>query len=225
MADTTPALVSMAQQFSGLPMGALIGSPLMAAAKANQSMALTQVDFLMDTCFNKTSTGSGESATTSYTPRMVELSITRSIIQPSGTSAPPEVTEQTTKMNLPLLTILPLNSLAVDSVTIDFTMEVKSSYSEDHSRTAKSSSSAQGSFSATVGISFLSATVSGSVSKKSSSTASDTTHYEKSNKATYTVNVHAGQLPLPAGVTTIIDAYSQAIAPIQLAAPEAVKTD
>lgn len=223
MAESTPALVSMAQQFSGLPMNALIGGPLMAAAEANQSMALTQVDFLMDTCFNKTTTGTGETAVSTYTPRMVDMTLTRSVIQPSGTSAAPTITEESSSMNLPLLTILPLNSLAVDSVTIDFTMEVKSSFSEDHSQTKKSSSSAEGKFSATVGIGWFSATVSGSVSTKSSDTSTDSTHYAKSNTATYSVNVHAGQLPLPQGVTTIIDAYTQAIAPIQLPAPAAPK--
>ena len=52
--DTGPALVSMAQQFSGLPMRSLIGGPLTAAAQANSMMAVTQTKFMMDTCFNKT---------------------------------------------------------------------------------------------------------------------------------------------------------------------------
>ena len=47
-----PALASMAQQFSGLPMGDLIGAPLMAAADANHKMAMTQVKFMLDTCFS-----------------------------------------------------------------------------------------------------------------------------------------------------------------------------
>ena len=46
-------LVSMAQQFTGLPMDALIGGPLNAAAKANASMAVTQTKFIIDTGFTK----------------------------------------------------------------------------------------------------------------------------------------------------------------------------
>jgi len=45
-------LLSMAQEFSGLPMEALIGGPLNAAAKANAAMAVTQTNFLLSTCFN-----------------------------------------------------------------------------------------------------------------------------------------------------------------------------
>ena len=44
-------LLSMSQQFSGLPMESLIGGPLNAAAKANSAMALTQTMFMLDTCF------------------------------------------------------------------------------------------------------------------------------------------------------------------------------
>lgn len=49
-------LVSMAQQFTGLPMEDLIGGPLNAAAKANAAMALTQTRFLIETCFDKIET-------------------------------------------------------------------------------------------------------------------------------------------------------------------------
>ena len=40
--------------------------------------------------------------------------------------------------------------------------------------------------------------------------------YEKSNSAKYTVNVHAGQLPLPTGVTTIIDVFAKSIEPVDI---------
>ena len=46
-------LLSLSQQFSGLPMESLIGGPLNAAAKANSAMALTQTMFMLDTCFSK----------------------------------------------------------------------------------------------------------------------------------------------------------------------------
>ncbi|WP_283132217.1 DUF2589 domain-containing protein [Enterovibrio norvegicus] len=63
-----PALVSMAQQFAGLPMRSLIGGPLNAAAQANSMMAVTQTKFMLDTCFNKSSDTKDK---TSLTPIMV----------------------------------------------------------------------------------------------------------------------------------------------------------
>ncbi|MGH1337033.1 MAG: hypothetical protein ACRBFS_12990 [Aureispira sp.] len=49
MADSK-SLISMAQQFSGLPMQGLIGAPLMAAPEANNAMAITQTHFILATC-------------------------------------------------------------------------------------------------------------------------------------------------------------------------------
>ena len=209
-------LVSMAQQFSGLPMDSLIGGPLNAATNANNAMALTQTKFLLDTCFKK-----DDPDQDNYTPIMIVMSLTRGVLTPTTDSNGANTTELqtvTTKFNLPLLTIIPLNSLAIDDVKIDFEMEVKSSYGEDTSEQQSSDRSASGSFSAKIGFGCFSAKIKGSVSASSHSESSKDTHYEKSNSAKYTVSVHAGQLPLPQGVTTIIEAFSKAIDPIEMPA-------
>lgn len=212
-----PALVSMAQQFTGLPMGSLIGGPLMAAAKANQQMALTQIDFLMSTCFNADTTGKSKT----YTPTMIEMQLTRGVITPGAKPGDPATIQNVTStINLPLLTILPLNSLAVDNVNVNFIMEVSSSYSEDHSNTSTDTTHEEGSFDAKMGFAFWSVEVKGSVSHDSSNTKTDSSHYQKSNSATYTVDVHAGQLPLPPGVGVIIQAYTNNITPIEMPAIE-----
>lgn len=235
MADTNRELVSMAQQFSGLPMDSLIGAPLNAAAKGNASMALTQTSFLLDTCFNKTTssgsgsgsgTGSGASADVSYTPIMIEMSLSRPVIvQPdngtgsgSGSGSGNDVTfnNVTTQFNLPLLTIIPINSLGVDNVDITFEMEVKSSFSEDTNKTVSNSTQAKASFEAKMGWGPFSATVKGSASYDHKDSETHSTHYQKSNSAKYTVNVHAGQLPVPKGVNTIIEAFTNAIQPIKV---------
>jgi hypothetical protein len=221
MPDTSngPALVSMAQQFTGLPMGSLIGGPLMAAAKANQQMALTQIDFLMSTCFTPVASKDGKTKT--YQPTMIEMQLTRGVITPGAKAGDPAVIQNmTSTINLPLLTILPLNSLAVDNVTVNFVMEVSSSYSEDHSDTSTDATHEEGSFDAKIGAGLWSVEVKGSVSHDSTNTNTDSTHYQKSNSATYTVDVHAGQLPLPPGVGVIIQAYTNNISPIEMPAVE-----
>ena len=95
-------------------------------------------------------------------------------------------------------------------------MEVKSSFSEDDNKTSESASSGSGSFETKLGWGPLSVSIKGSASYSSKDSATHNTHYEKSNSAKYTVNVHAGQLPLPKGVNTIIEAFTQAIQPIEL---------
>lgn len=220
-----PALVSMAQQFSGLPMGELIGAPLMAAADANHKMAMTQVKFMLDTCFAKTDTGEkteqGEPKY-NYQPVMVDLVLKRPVVTTKkakeGKDQDTTIDTQTVEssITIPLLTLLPLNALAVDDVNIAFNMEVKSSFANEQTQTEKDSFSGEGSFEAKVGYGPFSCSVSGSVSKSSESSSSNTEKYEKSNKATYDVKVHAGQLPLPEGVGVIIQAYADNITPIML---------
>ncbi|MDC1882078.1 DUF2589 domain-containing protein [Bacteroides uniformis] len=204
-------LVSMAQQFSGLPMESLIGGPLNAAAKANSAMALSQTKFMLDTCFQKVVKGEN----TSYNPIMIKMALTRGVMS-SKDDGTVEIKPLTTQFDLPLLTVMPLNSLAVDNVSVNFEMEVKSSFSEDDNKEKESSFSGESSFETKLGWGLLSVSIKGNASYSSRDSETHNTHYEKSNSAKYTVNVHAGQLPLPKGVNTIIEAFSKAIEPIQV---------
>jgi len=254
------ALLSMAQQFSGLPMEALIGGPLNAAANANAAMAITQTKFMLDTCFIKTEVeakpevaGVAPDPTANppvagkptipaipkhneYSPIMIVMSLTRPVITPGTPGSPavqadpatntparaavdakPAIIQNvTSQFNLPMLTVVPLNSLAVQSVDINFEMEVKSSFSQEESKSSEQSRKAEGSFEAKVGWGPFSVTVKGSASYDSKDTSSQNSHYQKSNSAKYTVAVHAGQQEMPKGVNTIIEAFTRAIDPITL---------
>ncbi len=203
-------LVSMAQQFSGLPMKSLIGAPLKAATDANGMMARTQTQFLLSTCFNKGDDGNLD-------PIMIKFNITRSIVNQDGTAATPPTA--TVTFTLPLLTIIPLNSLAVDDVKVHFEMEVKSSTSTDNESSSEQETAAKADITAKYNAGLFSVEVHGSVSHNSKETSSQKQHYEASNSAKYEVDVHAGQLPLPTGVTTIINAFTKNIDPIMLKAP------
>lgn len=211
-------LVSMAQQFAGLPMDSLIGGPLNAAAKANGAMAETQTKFMLDTCFSKDQSD----PTASYKPIMIKMELERGVITPpvkddqGKITTPAKIDKVLTTFNLPILTIIPLNSLGVDEVDINFDMEVKSSYGEEESQETSEKKAGDVSFEAKVGYGPFSASIKGSASYSSESNSSKSSHYEKSNSARYTVNVHAGQLPLPLGVTTIITAFTNAIEPLEM---------
>lgn len=210
---TENQLVSMAQQFTGLPMMDLIGGPLMAAAEANSQMAFTQASFMLDTCFYTVDDGTN----VTYHPIIVSLKLTRQFIDVPDDPAGKLIIEPIESIiELPLITLIPLNSLAVDNVDIKFEMEVKSSYGETETATQKEDFKSQASFAAKASIGPFSVSIKGSVSSSSSSESSQESHYEKSNTAKYTVNVHAGQLPLPGGVKTIVDAYSANITPLMV---------
>ena len=229
-------LLSMAQQFTGLPMEDLIGGPLNASAKANAAMALTQTKFLLETCFNKVERAltnkekedyqnkNGKAPDdsvkrTSYAPVMIEMSLERGVLtstEDKNGKPTTGIKNFTTSFNLPLLTIIPINSLGVNNVDIPFEMEVKSSYSETETENKETETKGEGSFESKLGWGPLSVSIKGSASYSSQDSSTHDTHYEKSNSAKYTVNVHAGQLPVPKGVNTIIEAFTQAIQPIEM---------
>jgi hypothetical protein len=199
------ALISMAQQFSGLPIKSLIAAPLNAATDANGRMARSQTQFMLSTCFDK---GQNDE----LTPIMISFKMTRSVVNPDGTAGTPVELEFT----LPLLTIIPLNSLAVDDVKVHFEMEVKSSNSKDNETSSEQETAAKADITAKYNAGLFSVEVHGSVSRTSKETSSSKEHYESSNQAKYEIDVHAGQLPLPKGVTTIIDAFTANVSPIML---------
>lgn len=213
-------LVSMAQAFTGLPMEDLIGGPLNAAAKANASMALTQTKFMLDTCFSYTAGDANGGG--SYTPIMIKMSLTRGVIVPASTvDGTPTLSSIETKFDLPILTVIPLNSLAVDEVDITFEMEVKSSYGEETNKSQETQIAVDTSWEIKAGWGPVSTTITGKASYDSKDMSSFNSHYDKSNSAKYNVHVHAGQLPLPKGVETIIGAFTNAIEPYSMPTPQA----
>jgi uncharacterized protein DUF2589 len=223
MADSdSNALVSMADQFTGLPMQALIGGPLNAAAEANAMMAMTQTKFILDTAFAREKSGEAGKPDV-YKPVMIKMTLLRGLLDAGDPDATPPVDpsfkEFETTFDLPLLTIIPLNSLAVDDVKISFDMEVKSSFADSKSAKTEEKLSTQSSFEAKIGYGCFSATIKGSASYDRQNSNSEEQHYEKSNAAKYSVSVHAGQLPLPEGVKTIITAFSSSISPITMPRP------
>jgi len=215
MPDSSPALLSMAQEFQGLPMSALIGGPLNAAAQANSSMAMTQVQFLLNTCFENKNEDPADGNT--ITPIMINMTLTRGVIN-KDSDGKVQITPVETSFKLPLLTVVPLNSLAVETADVTFEMQVKSSFSQKTNDTTSSTTKAGATISG--GASFLGGlihvSVSGNLSYDKTDTSTHSTHYQKSNSAKYTVSVHAGQLPLPKGVNTIIEAFTNSIQPIEM---------
>lgn len=145
-------LLSMAQQFTGLPMEELIGGSLNVPTKANVTMSLALTKFLQETCFNEvktTRTVDGKDVErASYKPVMIEMSLERGVLTPitdkNGNPAT-ETKRLTTSFYLPLLAILPINSPGMDNVDISFEMEMKSSYPGSESGSEETETKGDGS--------------------------------------------------------------------------------
>lgn len=204
MADSIDGgLVSMAQQFSGLPMDSLIGGPLQAVASAQQGLAMTQTQFILNTGFNQTKDKDGN---ITYTPITASIAMGQSqpVIAADGS-----VTTADSQLNVdfPIITMVPIPSLAVTSVDIAFDMEVKSSYTHETDCESSSKTQEQGSFDAKAGWGCFSVEVKGSVSHDSSQSNSDKQTYQKSNDAKYHVEVKAEQQPIPEGIKMLLKMF------------------
>lgn len=212
MADD--GLISMADQFKGLPMADLIGGPLTATCDAQVNLALATANFIQQVGFNAPdSTGKIGSV------RTVQFKYNRqsqnTVPVASGTAGdptkPPALPPmETVELDVPLLAIVKIPSLSITTVDITFDMEVKN--------TVKSASSEdkQGSFSADASVGWgpfsLKVHVQGSVATHQENTR------ETDQSAKYHVAVHAEDKGMPEGLSRVLDMMMQSIAPTSITA-------
>ena len=99
----------MAQIIKGkLDLDSLISSPLSAASKANEAILKQQTQFILDTCFTV------EQGV--RIPVMVKMILSRASVD--------HTESQDMVFQVPLISLLPIYPLGVDSVDVDFNMEV-----------------------------------------------------------------------------------------------------
>lgn len=192
-------------EYSGLDIEGIISAPLIAGAHANSMMAKEQVQFLMDFCFAK----NGDT----YVPVMIRMSMTKGVLTPpENKNDKPTIERITTTFELPLLTIIPINSLAVKSMQLDFDLEVISQFSTDKTKNHNISQLGNPNQNQK-GVKLV-----GRISSRNTVSA-DTSmkqHYMNKSTSSLKVNIKSGQLPLSIGLTSILNAYSKNIQPVEL---------
>jgi hypothetical protein len=203
----------------------LISAPLVAVSKANVIMAQGQTRFLLEYCFTK----KGEY----YEPVMIQMAVTRSPVNlnqaaPKENSINPQTTEVgkgppierlpavTAYFHLPLLTIVPLNSLAVDKVTIDFDLEVSSANSKPSHTTNESPTL----------INKRKVQLYGKISyDPGSHSKRDSSSSKPPLSSKIKVNLNATALPLPTGVLSLIDLYTKSFYVVPAVANDQTNSD
>ena len=208
MADDNSGQGAMKGQFGGLPLKALIGAPLKATADANAMLARSQTQFILSTCFEPTGENNGN-----LRPKLLKFKIERTILKADGTPAPQKAEME---ISIPLLTIIPMNTLAVDELNVSFEMEVKSSTEYKHEDSSVLKNESQGEVTNPYHSDRFSCEMHGTLASSSKNQSSNSSSGSNTSHARYDITMHAGKLPLPTGITTIIDMFSKSIAPIQL---------
>jgi len=179
---------------SELNIESIISAPLVAASKANVVMVTGQTRFLLDYCFKKSDDGD------TYEPVMIEMSMIKAVIDHTKEPNDADYLKKV-KLNfsLPLLTLIPINSLVIDKVSVDFDMEITSVTSKSYKHDNVLDKKAQ---------------LNGKISYDPGRDSNVNNKGKSQMSSRLKVNVNAGPLPLPVGVLTVIDMYTKAIQPV-----------
>ena len=188
------------EDLQAMPFGEMIGGPLSACVEAQEHAALTTVNFIRNVGFAKDEKGKTTDEVINVTfmykreNKMVELTV-------------------------PLLTIVPIPFIAIDTVNINFKANMKSFQREtgrqsesekDYKNEYSKSTSKSGKLGwLSVGTNKSYSSASATVSTKKDSTATQTSQY--SVEATIDINVQAHQESMPAGMAKVLEMLNQAI--------------
>ena len=190
--------MAIADQFAGLPIEDLIVAPLTGMAKGQAKLNDVTWKYISEVAFVK------NEKTKKIEARKLDVEMQRVMTdQTTG-----EQSVQKLKSSVPMLPLVPLPSLAITKVDINFTMEVKQSTSETASTDTEASveASATGGF---WGMKY-SVKVAGKVATHKENTRST------DNSAKYEVAVHAEQLPPTEGMLKLSDYLTEMLEPIAI---------
>lgn len=177
---------SVADKFKGLPMRELIAAPLIAAAEAQQELAATAWNFYQQIAFEK----SGSKA------RVLEFEVERPIQQDG------KMTTMKQTVKAPFIGLVPIPSLLIDRVDVDFQMEVTDTSN------VKSTTNAEVEAKASAKHWFINAEISGKVT-----TARENTRMTNQT-AKYQIHVSASQQPQTEGLSKLMDIMASCIEPM-----------
>tara|TARA_R100001594_G_scaffold34152_2_gene63027 strand:+ start:1367 stop:2005 length:639 start_codon:yes stop_codon:yes gene_type:complete len=191
--------------FVGLPIEELICNPIIGAAKGQRALAQETLSFVEDLAFTGKDNKDG-----SKNANIIDVSLDRL----TNSSTTGEVAHVNQKIQMPVISLVNIPNFAMDTMEIDFTMEVKqsSANTSTSSKSKTTDSGAEVKASASWGW--------GSASVKAHHNVSGTVSSSKENTRTsdfsakYNVNATAKQLPPAEGMARFTQILSSVIEPI-----------
>lgn len=171
------------QQLGMLPFGSLIGGPLNAAVEAQAKSATTSLEFI------------------------------RALTEAKDDKSVPAVTftyrngKVISKLEVPLIAIVPIPFLRIDSMNIGFKANISASSEVSQTDTKTVSKSAE--LKASASNWFAKASFTGSVSSKKDSSSTRDSKYAV--EYTMDINVHAVQDDMPAGLAKVLNILTESV--------------
>ena len=210
--------MAIADAFVGLPIETLILDPLLSAAKGQAALAQVTLDFVDALAFEES-----DGKDNSRKAKLLDIDLDRLANTPDG-----EMTHLNQKVQMPLLPLVTIPNFSLDTMEIDFMMEIKTS--ESTTTSDKSDSSTESSLGtdtkAEVSFGFWgvkgSASTSVQTNSKTSGTVSSSKDTQRSSdqSAKYHINVKAKQNEPAEGMAKFTQILSSIIEPITVTAGE-----
>ena len=211
---------NVADAFVGLPIETLILDPLISAAKGQAALAQVTLDLVNDLAFFDND-GAGDNRQA----KVLNIAVDR--LATDSESGEPKILKQ--QVQMPLLPLVTIPNFSLDTMEIDFMMEVKTSESSSTTDSSESTSSSSVGTDTEASASFGFWGVSGKVStsvkteNKTSGTVSSSKDTQRSSdqSAKYHINVKAKQNEPAEGMAKFTQILSSIIEPITVTGGEA----
>lgn len=183
---------NVADKFRGLPMRDLIGGPLFAAAEAQEKLASIAWDYYQRIAYETDSNGNPTENT-----RLLKFKLNRPVVEDGVVG---NIMEQT--VEAPFIGLVPIPSLLIDRVDVDFQMEVTDTNTEKTNTSAEVSTNISSKWFG------VKVEVAGKVSSSRENTRST------NQTAKYQVHVTASQQPQTEGLSKLMDIMAACIEPM-----------
>ena len=206
--------MAIADAFVGLPIESLILDPLLSAAKGQAALAQVTLDFVDSLAFEES-----DGKDNSRKAKLLDIDLDRLANKPDGT-----MTNLSQKVQMPLLPLVTIPNFSLDTMEIDFMMEVKTSESSSTTDSSESTSESSTSVGAEASVEFGFWGVSGKASTsvnsstKSTGTVSSSKDTQRSSdqSAKYQINVKAKQNEPAEGMAKFNQILASMIEPINV---------
>ncbi len=191
---------SIGENFKGLPMRELIAAPLIAVAEAQQELASTAWDFYQKIAFYSDKEELPQGVSKGDT-RIVKFKVNRPITQ----NGQMKMVEQ--EIQAPFIGLVPIPSLLIDRVNVDFQMEVSTTETHKDNFSSDVSTNISSGW-------FVKAEVSGKVSTSRENTRST------NQTGKYQIHVSASQQQQTEGLSKLMDIMASCIEPVPVENPQ-----
>ncbi|WP_255493512.1 DUF2589 domain-containing protein [Myroides sp. WP-1] len=185
------------EQESELNIESIISAPLIALSKANSMMLNGQALSILNQYFIKTKKKKKDYSTsvqTIYRPKMINMILT------SNRKIDGEITSQEVIFQIPLISLVPLNTIALQKMRVIFNLDITSTTSYINNTNDIIERKAQ---------------LNGKISNNSSENPMQE-NYTKASQRALKIDLKAGSLPLPLGILNILEVYSKNLQPLKM---------